>query len=363
MRLHVVSLPHTQTTQEYSWCAFTAHVIKFCKMMIANGNEVFLYSGEFNEAPCTEHIPLVSEEWRDGAFGKLPQPQFHQQDRRWLEFGQRASAAMRERMQPGDYHCNIGGYAQKPIADAVPELACVEWGVGYAGTFAKYRAFVSYAWMHAVYGWQQTAAGADGHLWDAVIPLCFDVDEFPVGKGDGDYLLFIGRLIERKGIRIVNDIAKRTGKKLVVAGFGPNHAMIDTPHEYVGVVGPEERAKLMGGAVATLVPTQYVEAFGGVAVESMLTGTPVITTDWGAFPEIVPNGVAGYRQRTLAGFCAATELAAELDRDKVREWALQYGLEPVGMQYQDWFHRLETLRGDGWYADAPNPPQPDLVAV
>jgi len=55
----------------------------------------------------------------------------------------------------------------------------------------------------------------------------------------------------------------------------------------MGSVGVEERANLLANAQVTLVPTTYLEPFGGVVIESMLAGTPVVTTDFGAFPELV----------------------------------------------------------------------------
>ena len=60
-RFHVIALPHTQTTTEYTACAYTQKVIKFCKMMKSLGHEVFLYASEENEAPCDELITIVSK--------------------------------------------------------------------------------------------------------------------------------------------------------------------------------------------------------------------------------------------------------------------------------------------------------------
>ena len=45
-------------------CAYTAKVVKFGKMMTALGHEVFLYSGEENEAVCSEHIAVVKRDER-----------------------------------------------------------------------------------------------------------------------------------------------------------------------------------------------------------------------------------------------------------------------------------------------------------
>jgi glycosyltransferase involved in cell wall biosynthesis len=236
------------------------------------------------------------------------------------------------------------------IADALPNMMTVEFGIGYGGTFAKYRVWESYAWMHTCYG---AAAGnphaADGQWFDAVIPNYFEPEKFPFRADKDDYYLYIGRLIERKGCSIAADVCQKLGKRLVVAGHGERLSY----GEHVGVVGPEERGRLMAGAIATFVPTIYVEPFGGVAVEAMLCGTPVISTDWGAMTETVVNGVTGFRCRTLAEFMRAAEDVKALDPAAIRKHAIErYSLDAIAPQYDAYFRRLLTLWGDGWYAAA-----------
>lgn len=65
MKLHLVGLPHTQTTREVSVCAFTQKIIKFCKMMKPVGYQIVLYAGDENEAECAELVTLVTrdEQW------------------------------------------------------------------------------------------------------------------------------------------------------------------------------------------------------------------------------------------------------------------------------------------------------------
>lgn len=350
MRLHVAALPHTQTTNDYLSCAYTAKVINFCRMMKELGHDVFLYSGEENTAPCTEHISCVTEADRSAHVGSnhFTSASFDYNLPFWRNANARVAAEISKRAQQKDFICVIGGIAQKQIADALPNMMTVEFGVGYGGTFSKYCVFESYAWMHTVYGARSMGNphNADGNWWDAVIPGYLDPQLFPFSEEKDDYYLFIGRLVERKGFRIAADVCFDIGARLIVAGQG-------TPPvgcEYAGVVGPEERGLLMSRAKAVFVPTIYLEPFGNVNVEAQACGTPVITTDWGAFTETVDHGVTGFRCRTFGEFKLAAIEAPKLDPYAIRKRAVsKYSLASIGKQYEDYFVRLLTLWGDGWY--------------
>jgi len=347
MRFHIVALPHTQVTKEFAGCAFTEKVRRFCIMMHDLGHEVFLYAGDEVEAPVTELITCVSKKQQEAALhGVAHYTQFPFNGWLWDKFNAKAIAEIADRIEKEDFICLIGGSAQKPIADAFPAHLAVEFGVGYGGVFAKYRVFESYAWMHSIYAGWKNPTTADGQFYDAVIPGYLEPEMFPLGDGQGYYYLFIGRLIDRKGYRIAQEVCQRLGKRLILAGPGEQSGY----GEFVGSVGPEERAKLMGGAIATFAPTLYVEPFGNVVIESQACGTPTITTDWGAFTENNPDGISGFRCRTLAEFMQAAEGVKYLDRGKIRNRAVSlYNLDTIGLQYEAYFQRLLTLWGDGWY--------------
>lgn len=181
----------------------------------------------------------------------------------------------------------------------------------------------------------------------------------PTGEHD-DYLLFIGRFIPLKGVEVAADLARRSGRKLVVAGPGVTHyseGLIEAPEvriegdvHYVGQVGYQARAALMSRAYAVLVPTLYLEPFGGVAVEAMMSGAPVVASDWGSFTEIVTPEV-GRRFRTLRQGDQALEEVAELDRRRIRQSAIErFSLDAVGPRFTAWFDSLHTLWEEGYNA-------------
>lgn len=364
-RFHIVSLPHTQTTKEYSWCAYTEKVRKFCNMMMSLGHEVFLYAGEENEADCTEFVTVLTKDEVAGWFGHLdwqkdlfPTDGWDPEKPWWQLANTRAIAEIKKRQQPDDILGTIMGRDHAMVADAFPEMLPCEWGIGYEGTYAAYRVFESSSWQHHVHGIQRDG---NGHFFDTVIPNSFEVEDFPLGAGDGGYYLFLGRVIQRKGPHIAAEVTAHLGEKLLVAGQGvwkqepgklyglDNVVLVNPNMEYVGVVDPKSRADLLGGAKAVFMPTIYLEPFGGVAVESMLCGTPVLSTDWGAFTETIQHGVSGYRCSMFKEFVSAAEDAVLLDRAKVRQHALRYTTDNVRHEYNAYFHRLDSLRRGGWY--------------
>lgn len=340
---------------DYIACAYTQKIVKFVKMMAQRGHEVITYGGASPCAYATEHVhvvdvpPLEPNRLFDPAWDG---PEF-------VNYNTKVIPEIVARASGQDFLCITMGIAHKPVADALPDLMAVETGIGYSGTFAKFRVFESYAWMHAVMGWKD-----NGRFYDAVIPNFFDVADFPNPpmKNPGRNLLWMGRFVERKGPHVAVEIAEATDRQLVMAGQGildrqgnkliGGELSIESDNmEHVGPVGALERNLLMQNAHALIMPTLYIEPFGGVAVEALMAGTPVISTDWGAFPEFIVNFHNGYRFHTLKEAVKAVGWVSQLDRSRIQHEArCRFSLQAVGRQYEDYFERLSGLWGDGWYA-------------
>ena len=111
MRFHIVSLPHTNTTEAFTACAYTEKVRKFCIMMKNLGHTVFLYGGEFNEAPCDEHIMCITEEQRLKAVGNnhYSAASFDWTLPHWVEFNGNVIKSIQERLEHKDFICLITG--------------------------------------------------------------------------------------------------------------------------------------------------------------------------------------------------------------------------------------------------------------
>jgi glycosyltransferase involved in cell wall biosynthesis len=347
MRIHLVGLPHTDTIANvYDQCAFTGKIRRLAGMLTAQGHDVYLYAGERNDAPCAEHIVCVTSTDRYRWFGDETYTdrvfdRWSHDDPCWTESSDVMIRHIQARIQPGDLIALPIGSVQAPIPAAFPDHTSFESGIGYEGSWLPYRVFESYAWMHHTYGRQNIH---DGRYYDTVIPNPVDPSDFHFRPDDDGYVLFLGRHTERKGLAVVEEVAKHY--PVVSAGQGgpiPGVA-------YLGVVRGEERAALLAGARALLCPTGYIEPWGGVAIEAQVSGTPVLCTDWGGFTENVEPGVAGFRCRSLGDFLWGVEACDDIDRDAMRRRALDlYSLDAVAPQYDRYLRQLDTLRGVGWY--------------
>lgn len=372
-RFHLLGVPHTISTSEYSSCAFTQKVVKMGKMMKRRGHTVIHYGHEDSTLECDENVAVTTKEdldqsypghdWRTQGW-----PVFRKKDHIYTVFYKNVIEELSKRKQPGDFLLCTFGPSHKPVADAHEDMIVVEPGIGYpGGGYARFRVFESYSALHAYRGMDSIASGAQDWWYDAVIPNYFDLDDFDYCAEKGDHFLFLGRVSTGKGIHIALQIAQALGAKLLVAGAGTlsGEETVGEPpvSEFatlLGVVGPAERRKLLATAKALLAPSLFLEPFCGVQIESMLSGTPVISTDWGAFTEYNIHGVTGYRCRTFEQFLWAANNVSNIRPDRCRTWAAKnFSLDRVADMYEEYFASVANLfNGQGWYE--PNPGRTDL---
>lgn len=351
MRVHLLGVPNTQTTRAYYLDGFAMMTLRFAEVLQRLGHEVWLYGAEANEAPCARFISVLTAAEQAAFIGETPYQTvpFDVGTPLFLTFNSRAAAYLQSHKQPGDVLATICGSAQMPVWNQNPDLRFLEYSIGYRGACAPYRVYQSHVWRHVVHGF----TGLDGgRECDAVIPPFYDVAEFPCGTDPDDYVIYCGRVVPRKGLATVCAAAQAAGVRLVV--IGPGDPSILTYGEYMGTPPPEERNRLLAGAKALLMPTQYIEPFGNVSAEAQLCGTPVISTDYGAFVETVDHGRTGFRCTYLGEYVQAIQQADQLDRPAIRDRAVRlWSLETAVAAYRKYFHRLDLEHGEGWPSLAP----------
>ena len=361
-KIFVLSLPHTQVTDAYVSCAYTMKAKKLADMLVDLGYDTYIVASEDNQTKANLITAITKKEQHEffGNPGEYRKTFYNitwgPQDAHWVHFNNRAIEEISKRIKPGDIIMHFAGYCQKQVADAFPHNRTIEAGIGYTGVYGRFNVYESYAHMHYVHGVKNDD---NGNFYDTVIPNYYDPKEFPFAKerGDewGEYFLFVGRLIDRKGYAIAQEVCEKLGKRLILAGQLDKGQEFRGYGEHIGTIGVEERGRLMSRATALFVPTTYLGPFEGVHAEALLCGTPVITTNFGVFTETVENDFNGQRCDVFRDFLKAVEWSESLDekhRRKIRREAQKrFGMKNVAKQYDDYIKRINDLSGDGWYAD------------
>lgn len=380
--IHVLAPHHTILNDEFSHCAFTGKARRFAQMMQPFGYTVHEYSNAGSVSTAdVKHVMLTAEEYP--VFFKTetesPGAQSNPHTPAGRFFRQRLENALREYAKPGDIVAHIWT-AYWDLIERFPNLIHVETGIGYPNDgIGAYRIFESYAWQHFHMGRYCSPGGviptvknepAGGHSHDTytidknpactwVVPNYYDPTDWPFNGEPENYIVFMSRFVIDKGVVMLRKIIKRwntlhpdDGMKFVLAGMGTYaqwlHESNFTSEElaridYRGVVNGLARAALVGKARAMLLPSIFVEPFGGAAAETMLTGTPVITPDFGAFTETVEDGATGFRCRSVDDYIRAIEQAPQIVRPYVSQRARErFTLQACGKKYHEIFTRLST---------------------
>ncbi|TMK84610.1 MAG: glycosyltransferase family 4 protein [Actinobacteria bacterium] len=162
-----------------------------------------------------------------------------------------------------------------------------------------------------------------------VIHHGIDASDFPIGQGEGGYLLFLGRLSPDKGAGRAIDVARKADVPLLLAGkmrepwerdyFEARVApFLSEQIQYLGEVGHERKLELLAGARALVFPIRWNEPFGLVMLEAEACGTPVLAFPEGAAPEVVDHGRTGFLCQDEAEMAEMVPKLGELDRAACR---------------------------------------------
>jgi glycosyltransferase involved in cell wall biosynthesis len=181
-----------------------------------------------------------------------------------------------------------------------------------------------------------------------------DTPNFTFQAEPGDYLLFLGRFTDGKGVLEAIEVARRVNVRLILAA-AENDYYRETirPHVdgdrvvYQGEADFATKVKLYGGARALLYPIQAREPFGLVLAEAMACGTPVAALDRGAVREMVDDGVTGIVFDDLDQMVAGLSRVCALNRRRVRDRAVErFGAERMVDEYVTVYRRIvEAHRG------------------
>ncbi|MCL6524969.1 MAG: glycosyltransferase family 4 protein [Thermoflavifilum sp.] len=175
---------------------------------------------------------------------------------------------------------------------------------------------------------------------------------YHLGKGDGGYVAFIGRISPEKRADLAIEIAQKAGYPIYIAAkvdkadeaYFAAHIrhLFDLPHvHYIGEIGDREKDDFLGKAKALLFPIDWPEPFGMVMIEAMACGTPVIAFNRGSVPEVIDHGVTGFIVNHVQEAVGALKKIDDLDRKRIRQvFETRFTAEVMADNYLHIYHQL-----------------------
>jgi glycosyltransferase involved in cell wall biosynthesis len=178
--------------------------------------------------------------------------------------------------------------------------------------------------------------------------------DFHLADEPGLHLLYFGRIHPDKGTAHAIDVARRSGRRLDIAGIVQDHDYFRDevePHidgtqiRYLGAIDSSHRARTLSDAWALLHLIDFDEPFGYSVVEAMACGTPVIAYARGSMPEIVDDRCTGFLVADIDGAVAAAGAVSELDRAGIRRATIaRFDVATMVAKYVDVYRTI--LDGD-----------------
>ena len=181
----------------------------------------------------------------------------------------------------------------------------------------------------AISRWMTRDVGSIG-TW-SMVPNCIPLPSYELKTrvDDDAPLVFLGRFEEIKGPHNAIEIARRSGRRLVMAGNVPSEKKdwFDEhvrPHidgdriQFIGEVDDAQKNALLGNAAALVMAIEWEEPFGLVMTEALACGTPVLGLRRGAVPEVVDDGVTGFVRDSVEALAACVGRLDSLDRGACR---------------------------------------------
>jgi glycosyltransferase involved in cell wall biosynthesis len=198
---------------------------------------------------------------------------------------------------------------------------------------------------------------APGLNYLATVYNGIDLSLYPLRESGGDDLIFLGRIHPDKGVHLAIEVARMSGRRLIIAGIIQDEVYYREsiePHiddrkvRYIGPVGVAEKNELFARACALLHLNTIPERFGLVLAEANAAGVPVIAMDLGSCREVIEDGRTGFLVNDVKQAVRALERLSEIDGSACRRRVEQsFSIETMVTAYERVYSTIFDLEAKG----------------
>lgn len=185
-----------------------------------------------------------------------------------------------------------------------------------------------------------------------------DLKAYPYQEEKGDRLMFLGRIDQLKAPHVAVEVAESAGADIDVVGGTSFVSDIQYVRNveaqcsriegtsFIGEVGHENKVSRLQNAKALIIPSQFGEPFGLIAVEAMACGTVPIALNDGALSEIIEHGKSGFICDSQAEMVDAISKIDTISPADCRKRATRFSKARCSKRYEELYKRI--LSGDEW---------------
>jgi glycosyltransferase involved in cell wall biosynthesis len=194
---------------------------------------------------------------------------------------------------------------------------------------------------------------APGLNYLATVYNGIDLSLYPLRESSGDDLIFLGRIHPDKGVHLAIEVARLSGRRLIIAGIIQDEVyyresiepLIDGQKiRYIGPVGVVEKNELFARACALLHLNTIPERFGLVLAEANAAGVPVIAVDLGSCREVIEDGRTGFLVNNVEEAVRCLDRLSEIDGNACRWRVLQrFSIETMVTAYEQVYSTIFDL--------------------
>jgi glycosyltransferase involved in cell wall biosynthesis len=192
-----------------------------------------------------------------------------------------------------------------------------------------------------------------GYPPEYVTSIHTGLSEYPeIGKGDGNFILSLGRLVRTKGLDYLVEAMKDVDCKLIICGKGPDERRLvkrikrlglENRIEMRGWVEEEEKERLMGSCRFFVMPSLF-ESLGLAAIELMAHGRPIVHTDVNGLPDTIKGGGISVPPKDHAALSKAMNLLLS-DPDLTEELGREAAKQSLRYSWGSLIPEIETVYG------------------